>query len=58
MTADPPLQSDLDPEDWPAFRAQAHAMLDDILDHVVRAREGPVWRAPPGQLPSSLARTT
>ncbi len=55
MTADPPLQSDLDPEDWPAFRAQAHAMLDDILDHVVRAREGPVWRAPPGQLPSSLA---
>ena len=22
----------LDPEDWPAFRAQAHALLDRLID--------------------------
>ena len=38
---------DLDPKDWPAFRAQAHAMLDDILDHVAGVRERPVWRPTP-----------
>jgi glutamate/tyrosine decarboxylase-like PLP-dependent enzyme len=35
---------DLDPTDWPAARAQAHRMLDDILDHVQGLREQPVWR--------------
>ena len=40
---------DLDPEDWPAFRAQAHAMLDDMLDHVATVREGPVWRPLPDE---------
>jgi glutamate/tyrosine decarboxylase-like PLP-dependent enzyme len=41
---DPP---DLDPEDWPAARAQAHRMLDDILDYVQKVRERPVWRPIP-----------
>ena len=50
-----PSEADLDPEDWPAFRAQAHAMLDDILDHVAGVRSRPVWRAPPAELPPSLA---
>jgi glutamate/tyrosine decarboxylase-like PLP-dependent enzyme len=55
MPPDLPSDADLDPEDWPAFRAQAHAMLDDILDHVAGIRSQPVWRAPPSELPASLA---
>ena len=55
MSPDFPSNSDLDPEDWPAFRAQAHAMLDDILDHVAGVRAGPVWRPPPADPPQSLA---
>ena len=34
---------DLDPTDWAATRAQAHRMLDDILDHVQQVGAGPVW---------------
>jgi len=34
----------LDPSDWPAFRVQAHRMLDDILDYVENIRERPVWQ--------------
>jgi aromatic-L-amino-acid decarboxylase len=34
----------LDPEDWAGARAQAHKMLDDMLDHVQGVRDGPVWR--------------
>ena len=37
----------LDPSDWPAFRAQAHRMLDDILDYVENIRERPVWQPIP-----------
>ncbi len=56
MSLDPaPSETDLDPEDWPAFRAQAHAMLDDILDHVAGVRDRPVWRAAPAELPPSLS---
>ena len=55
MPPDLPPETDLDPEDWPAFRAQAHVMLDDILDHVAGVRAGPVWRAPPSLLPESLS---
>jgi hypothetical protein len=41
----PPLDHpDLDPQDWPADRAQAHRMLDDILDYVQNVRSRPVWR--------------
>lgn len=39
--------ADLDPMDWAATRAQAHRMLDDILDHVQGVREGPVWTPMP-----------
>src|ERR1700748_2978002 len=42
--APPPDRTDLDPEDWAAERAQAHRMLDDILDHLQGVRDGPVWR--------------
>ena len=37
----------LDPSDWPAFRAQAHAMLDNMLDYTEHLRERPVWQPIP-----------
>ena len=42
--APPPDRTDLDPEDWAVERAQAHRMLDDMLDHLQGLRDGPVWR--------------
>lgn len=40
----------LDLQDWAAFRARAHAMLDAAIDQLAGAREGPVWRAPDADL--------
>ena len=40
----------LDPTDWPAFRAQAHAMLDDMLDYTEHLRERPVWQPIPTEV--------
>ncbi|MDR3512837.1 MAG: pyridoxal-dependent decarboxylase [Caulobacteraceae bacterium] len=40
----------LDPADWQAFRAQGHRMLDDMLDHIERLREQPVWRPMPAEV--------
>lgn len=37
----------LDPVDWPDFRRQAHAMLDDMLDYLENIRERPVWQPAP-----------
>lgn len=37
----------LDPQDWPDLRAQAHRMLDDMLDYTEHLRERPVWRQSP-----------
>jgi len=39
----------LDPENWSAFRAQAHQALDDALDFVETVRERPVWREMPDE---------
>jgi len=39
--------SSLDPADWPAFRALAHKMLDDVITHVETIRQGPVWQPQP-----------
>src|ERR1035438_8347357 len=48
MGAEPPSESGtLDPADWPAFRSQAHRMLDDILDYVENIRDRPVWQPSP-----------
>jgi aromatic-L-amino-acid decarboxylase len=48
--APPPLVADtppdgrsLDPQDWTQLRAQAHRMLDDMLDYLANIRERPVW---------------
>jgi glutamate/tyrosine decarboxylase-like PLP-dependent enzyme len=40
----------LDPADWSALRAQGHAMLDDMIDHLERLRDEPVWRPIPGEV--------
>lgn len=33
----------LDPDDWDAFRASAHAMLDASIDKLMHAKDGRVW---------------
>lgn len=35
------------PEEWDRFRAQAHRMLDDMLDHTRDIRSSPVWQDAP-----------
>lgn len=40
----------LDPEDWDAFRRDAHAMLDDAIDFVRDLRDEPVWRPMPPEV--------
>jgi aromatic-L-amino-acid decarboxylase len=37
----------LDPTDWDEFRALAHRMVDDMLDHLSTLREQPAWRPMP-----------
>ncbi len=44
-TSTPP--STLDPDDWPALRAQGHRMLDDMFDYIQNIRERPVWKPIP-----------
>jgi glutamate/tyrosine decarboxylase-like PLP-dependent enzyme len=47
MADDP--DAGLDPQDWPAFRETAHALLDAAIDKMQAAREGRVWTPfPPG----------
>lgn len=40
-------EESLDPADWSAYRQQAHAMLDAMLDHLASAGQGPAWRPIP-----------
>jgi aromatic-L-amino-acid/L-tryptophan decarboxylase len=53
-SAEPPPDpgQTLDPSDWPGFRAQAHRMLDDILDYVENIGERPVWQPIPDEVRS------
>ena len=37
----------LDPQDWTELRAQAHHMLNDMLDYVADIRQRPVWTPMP-----------
>ncbi len=39
----------LDPDDWNSVRAEAHRMLDDMLDYVEQVRTRPVWRPIPAE---------
>jgi aromatic-L-amino-acid/L-tryptophan decarboxylase len=49
-TAAPVTRGSLDPEDWTGFRAQAHRMLDDMLEYMETMREYPVWQAIPDEV--------
>lgn len=40
----------LDPDDWDAFGAQAHAALDRAIARLRDVREGPVWRPAPAEV--------
>jgi aromatic-L-amino-acid/L-tryptophan decarboxylase len=40
----------LDPEDWAKFRAQAHRMLNDMLDYTKDIRQRPVWQPIPSEV--------
>ena len=37
----------LDPQDWSAFRALAHRMLDETIDGIANVRSRPVWQPIP-----------
>jgi len=41
---------DLDPQNWPAVKAQAHAMLDDMLEYIQHIRTRPVWQPIPDSI--------
>lgn len=45
----------LDPQDWRAFRAFAHELLDAMLDRQQNADVGPVWRPVPEAVKQRLA---
>ncbi|MEJ0071551.1 MAG: pyridoxal-dependent decarboxylase [Pseudomonadota bacterium] len=49
------VPTSLDPADWAAFRAQAHRMLDDMVDFVAQVRERPVWQPVPDAVKQRLA---
>ena len=46
-TAPLPPERDLDPTDWDAFRALAHAVTDDMVDYLRDLRSQPTWQSPP-----------
>ena len=52
MDENPPALNgpSLDPEDWTGLRAEAHRMLDDMLDYIAHIRERPVWQPIPGRV--------
>ena len=40
----------LDPQDWEAFRAEAHRGLDMMVDHLRDLRQGKVWQSAPAEV--------
>ena len=44
----------LDPADWDEFRAQAHRMLDDMVDFLAGVRSRPVWQPVPDDVKRRL----
>ena len=55
-TSTPPLAStELDPSDWPAYRALGHKMLDEALNLIEGVRERVVWQPAPTEVHEALA---
>ena len=52
----PPDPDSLDPQDWDAFRAQSHQMLDDMLDYQQQIRQRPVWQPAPDSARARFAQ--
>ena len=50
-----PPEETLDPADWEAFRALAHRMVDDTLDHLVTLRERAPWQPMPPAVRDSFS---
>jgi aromatic-L-amino-acid/L-tryptophan decarboxylase len=50
----PAAKGSLDPSNWAEFRAQAHRMLDDMLDSIEHIREQRVWRPIPDEIRASF----
>ncbi|MGB6689421.1 MAG: pyridoxal-dependent decarboxylase [Terracidiphilus sp.] len=46
----PSTKTSLDPDNWAEFRAQAHRMLDDMLDYTAGIRQHSVWQAIPAEV--------
>ncbi len=44
----------LDPQDWSEFRALAHRMLDETIDHIADVRQRPVWQPIPDAVRSQF----
>lgn len=51
--ADRPEET-LDPADWEAFRALAHRMVDETLDHLATLRDQPAWQPIPPEVRAAL----
>lgn len=50
-----PSRDDLDPQSWPAFRAECHQALDAALDFLECSRERAVWQPLPAGTRDALA---
>ena len=44
----------LDPENWEAFRALAHRMVDEMVDQTRDLREQPAWQQPPDEVKQAI----
>jgi glutamate/tyrosine decarboxylase-like PLP-dependent enzyme len=49
-TQNPVTDTSLDPQDWSAFRALAHRMLDETIDSIADVRARPVWQPIPNDI--------
>src|SRR5918993_2895007 len=45
-----PDDETLDPDDWTAFRALSHRVVDQAVTYMQTVRERPVWQAPPDEV--------
>ena len=49
-----PDEETLDPAEWPEFRALAHRMVDDMIDHLATLRDQPAWQPMPDEVRRAL----
>lgn len=47
-------EESFDPRDWQEFRALAHRMVDDTIDHLAGLRDAPAWREMPPEVRSAF----